>query len=63
MCYVEIYNEQLKDLLCPSAKLDVVEGLSGVDIRGCTPVEVTDVNAVRSFALCNPPPFLHAHAR
>ena len=48
--YLEIYNEQLKDLLNPSAKLDVVEGLAGVDVRGCKPVEVTDVNEVRGSA-------------
>jgi Kinesin motor domain len=39
--YIEIYNEQVKDLLNPSAKLDVVEAY-GVDIRGCKPVEVTE---------------------
>jgi hypothetical protein len=49
--YLEIYNEQLKDLLNPSAKLDVVEGLAGVDVRGCKPVEVTDVNEVRGSSL------------
>jgi hypothetical protein len=49
MSYIEIYNEQLKDLLCPSAKLDVVEGLNGVDIRGAKPVEVNEA-AVRARA-------------
>ena len=47
MSYLEIYNEQLKDLLNPSAKVDVVEGLNGVDVRGCKPVEVTEASALR----------------
>jgi hypothetical protein len=49
MSYIEIYNEQLKDLLSPAAKLDVVEGLNGVDIRGAKPVDV-DHAAVRACA-------------
>ena len=45
LSYFEIYNETLKDLLCPSAKLDVVEGLAGVDVRGARPTEVADLAA------------------
>ena len=45
LSYFEIYNETLKDLLCPTAKLDVVEGLAGVDVRGARPTEVADVSA------------------
>jgi hypothetical protein len=45
LSYFEIYNETLKDLLCPAAKLDVVEGLAGVDVRGARPTEVADLAA------------------
>jgi hypothetical protein len=45
LSYFEIYNETLKDLLCPTAKLDVVEGLAGVDVRGARPTEVADLAA------------------
>jgi hypothetical protein len=43
--YFEIYNETLKHLLCPTAKLDVAEGPGGVDLRGSRPIEVADLAA------------------
>lgn len=46
LSYVEIYNEQLKDLLNPDAKLDVLEdGHGGVELRGCVPADLASVEA------------------
>ncbi len=45
LAYLEIYNETVKDLLNPSAKCDVVEGLAGVEVRGCRSADVANLAA------------------
>ena len=47
LAYLEIYNENVRDLLNPAAKLDVYEGLQGVEVKNCKPTPVGDVAAVR----------------
>lgn len=47
LAYLEIYNENVRDLLNPAAKLDVYEGLQGVEVKNCKPTPVADVAAVR----------------
>jgi hypothetical protein len=47
LAYLEIYNENVRDLLNPAAKLDVYEGLQGVEVKNCKPTPVDDVAAVR----------------
>jgi hypothetical protein len=48
LSYLELYNETLRDLLCPVAKLDVMERKAGVYVHGAQPTEVSDLSA----ALC-----------
>ena len=50
VAYLEIYNENVRDLLNPGAKLDVVEGLQGVEVKGSKPEPVADLSAVRGLA-------------